>query len=342
MPLSPREACLRAARDADLFVLLLGPTYGALLPSGLSATHEEYRAARGETPVLAFVHEGGDREPQQDEFIQEVRDWAEGHYTRTFSDTRDLHAKAVQDLHKHLVAEAALSSDAPAALDRASELLDGALDGSAGVAASAYGNGTLVVAVATDAADHDVVRPSQLRDHDLNAYLAQVATGADTAVLESEDGPAPAAVSGDAVVFQQRHGGAFQLHRDGSIASVQPLGMNRSFSDGLPAIIEEDVRRRIGSALRFTAEVIGHIDPQQRIRRVVPIAVLAGGQHLPWRTAAEQSASPNSSYLRFGGPDRLTARLSPAAISRAALRREAKELAEDLTALLGHQARESV
>ena len=44
-PASPQQACLGLVRDSDVVVLLIGEHYGAVQPSGLSATHEEYREA---------------------------------------------------------------------------------------------------------------------------------------------------------------------------------------------------------------------------------------------------------------------------------------------------------
>jgi hypothetical protein len=38
---SPKEACLEGIRWAEAVVLLLGDRYGGVLPSGISATHEE-------------------------------------------------------------------------------------------------------------------------------------------------------------------------------------------------------------------------------------------------------------------------------------------------------------
>jgi hypothetical protein len=40
-PSAPKKACLQAAREADVVVLLMGGSYGAIQPSGRSATHEE-------------------------------------------------------------------------------------------------------------------------------------------------------------------------------------------------------------------------------------------------------------------------------------------------------------
>ena len=57
-PGSPQQVCLAGVRDADVVILLLGARYGTAQASGLSPTHEEYRAARGTKPVLVFVQAG--------------------------------------------------------------------------------------------------------------------------------------------------------------------------------------------------------------------------------------------------------------------------------------------
>ena len=88
-PDSPRVSCLEELRESEAMVLILGKRYGAKQTSGLSATHEEYKAAReAQKPVLVMVQQNVDREPLQHEFVQEVQDWATGHYTGTF-DTRE-------------------------------------------------------------------------------------------------------------------------------------------------------------------------------------------------------------------------------------------------------------
>src|SRR3954451_20762250 len=73
-PDTPQVACLQGLRSADLVVLVLGVDYGKPQPgSGLSATHEEYREARGRKPVLAFVQEGIAPDAAQEAFIREVQ-----------------------------------------------------------------------------------------------------------------------------------------------------------------------------------------------------------------------------------------------------------------------------
>ncbi len=87
---SPQQACLAGVRWAEAVLLLVGGRYGDRQPSGLSATHEEYREARERAPVLAFVQEGVEREPAQREFLREVRAWTAGHITASFNDADEL------------------------------------------------------------------------------------------------------------------------------------------------------------------------------------------------------------------------------------------------------------
>jgi hypothetical protein len=49
---SPRVACLGGVREADLVVLILGKSYGAVQTnSGISATHEEWLEAKNRRPA---------------------------------------------------------------------------------------------------------------------------------------------------------------------------------------------------------------------------------------------------------------------------------------------------
>ena len=57
-PQTPQIACLDELRQSGLVLLLLGEDYGAKQKGGLSATHEEYRDARNNRPVIAFVRSG--------------------------------------------------------------------------------------------------------------------------------------------------------------------------------------------------------------------------------------------------------------------------------------------
>ena len=89
-PDSAQIACLQGVREADITILLCGERYGYPQDSGLSATHEEYREARGQRQVFAFIQSGKTPGPEQQEFITEVQQWSTGLYTNSFSNERDL------------------------------------------------------------------------------------------------------------------------------------------------------------------------------------------------------------------------------------------------------------
>ena len=72
-PDTPQQACLGGVRDADVVVLLVGARYGAVQPSGRSATDEEYREARESNQVLVFVERTTAREPEQQAFLTEIQ-----------------------------------------------------------------------------------------------------------------------------------------------------------------------------------------------------------------------------------------------------------------------------
>jgi Domain of unknown function (DUF4062) len=95
-----QQACLDAIRDCDLVVLLLGERYGVLQPSGLSASHEEYREVRARIPVLVLVEFGITPEPAQQSFRDEVQAWAVGHVLASYSTAEELRtvlARALDD-----------------------------------------------------------------------------------------------------------------------------------------------------------------------------------------------------------------------------------------------------
>ena len=88
---SSRNACIDGVQSTDALVLLLGPRYGWVAPSGRSATEEEYQeACRRHMPILVFVQDGMSTEPDQQEFVDRVEDYIHGHFRRSFQSSDDL------------------------------------------------------------------------------------------------------------------------------------------------------------------------------------------------------------------------------------------------------------
>ena len=105
-PDSPQIACLKGLRQADLVALILGEHYGAVQPSGLSATHEEYREAKGKKPVIAFVQDSISPDPQQAAFIKEVQGWEGGLFRGSFTTPSDLKIGLTRALYDYALTTA--------------------------------------------------------------------------------------------------------------------------------------------------------------------------------------------------------------------------------------------
>ncbi len=87
---SPRNSCLDGVRSADAVVLLLGQRYGFVGPSGLAVTEEEYEEARkNHTPILVFL-EYGKRDAKQQEFVNKVQGYVDGHWRKVFRNSATL------------------------------------------------------------------------------------------------------------------------------------------------------------------------------------------------------------------------------------------------------------
>ena len=98
-PDRPRALCLAEVRRGDVLVLLLSGRYGEPQTCGKSPTHEEWDLARTlNKPILVFVQKGVCREQAQQEFINKVSDWAEGHFRVSFSSPFELCREIVRAL----------------------------------------------------------------------------------------------------------------------------------------------------------------------------------------------------------------------------------------------------
>ncbi len=102
-PVPSREACLAGVAVADVYLLLLGSSYGDQLPETHKApTEEEYTAALAKgIPRLAFRKLGADPEPLQAAFIARVEGYSTGLFRSGFTSAVDLQPKvvaALQDL----------------------------------------------------------------------------------------------------------------------------------------------------------------------------------------------------------------------------------------------------
>lgn len=336
-PSSPQVACLSGLRESDLVVLILGDRYGAKQASGLSATHEEYREARGNKPVLVFIREG-EAEAEQAAFGAEVSSWEGGLLRPSFSTPAQLRDLVTRALHDYAVAHARPPLDPGALAARARELLP---DDDRRRLASA----TLQLALAAGP-ETAVLRPAELESGDLRESMEQSALFGSTALFDRRMGTESGLQSGTIGVFQDGSYGnrsEVRLWDTGDVRFILPLREDGRAGAGLSVVIEETVASQLGTAIRYAAWLLGRVDPTERITHVALAAALPGEGALGWRTRSEHAASPNSGT--FDGFGREHERGAPVTLSpphrvRAALAMDADRIVEDLVVLLRQRWKE--
>ena len=329
-PATPQQACLGLVRDSDVLVLLMGARYGAVQPSGLSATHEEYREARERKPVLVFVEDEVAPEALQAEFLGEVQAWASGRIRRGYRDPGSLKEVVTRALHDHELATSHGAFDEAECMERARSLIPANERGVGGGA-------ELLVAVAAGPYQQ-VIRPAELDEPTLVVDLQRDALFGDYAVLDPSEGTT-VTVRGSRLILKQ-DSGEVSVDQAGSIRvvkSLRPNPQSRGFE--MPSVIQEDVQTLLVRSLRFVASTLDRIDPVRRLSDVVVLANLSGAGWMPWRTRAERDANPTSGQMGSHGDAASTVTLTPSRRHRQALAHDAVRIAEDLTVLLARDRR---
>jgi hypothetical protein len=324
---SPRVACLQGLREADIVVLLLGGRYGEPLPpNGLSATHQEYREARGSKPVLAFVQLGAAREDSQSSFIAEVEDWEHGHFRGSFTTVEDLRKAVTKALHQRELAIATAPVDGVALLENAKALLSENQSGRYSSSAP-----RLKVAVAGGPIQQ-ILRPSQIEQRALAESIMQRALFGSLAMFDTSIGSTTESLE-DKLRVKQENGNFVQLDEKGDVAFGVGLHLDDRFHT---VIVVEEVAELLAKLLRFSASLLDEIDSSQKISRVAVAAILEGGDYLTWKRRSEYD--PNATSIRIGhsfsGQRSGPVHQSPPDFARAALSFEADRIAEDLVTLL--------
>ncbi|BCT93703.1 hypothetical protein LYSHEL_27300 [Lysobacter helvus] len=327
---SPQIACLTGLRQADLVVLILDTRYGAKQGSGLSATHEEYREARGRKPILTFIKQG-EAEPDQVALISEAGSWESGLFRESFSSPEQLRDLVTRALHEYTLSHATGPLDPNAMARRAQELLPGSEHGrQSGVA--------LQLSIAAGP-ETTILRPAELESAALAEAMQERALFGSAAVFDRRIGTDSRVQSTALSIYQQRSHESLAEVRvwgTGDIRLILPARGEGS-SSGFSFVIEEEVASKLANAIGYAAWLLGHIDPTDRITHVTLAAALVGEGAMGWRTRDEHAASPNSGSFGAFGRERereAPVMLSPQHRVRAALSMDAVRIVEDLVVLL--------
>ena len=327
-PEAPQVVCLDGVRQADALVLLLGRRYGYIQSSGLSATHEEYREARDRCPVLVFIKQDEDLEPEQQEFVHEVQAWISGQYTASFVSPGELQDSVVKALHDLELSRARGYVDSDEMLER---VLAGVRLFAGDNLHRSYGTGPEIVLSLVGAPRQIILRPAEFEsDETRNMVLSSVVIGQDSLFTVSER--TNISYDGDCMKLSQP-GRELRLTEEGSLTFIGQLPRSEGH---IPAVIEEDVREMIEKCLRFGTEILSHVDASNRLSHCSVAVAVRNAQYHPWRTREEHSRSPNSGSMPYHLKLELV-NLSPPEFSRAAMRLTSRQIAHDLMVKLRRQ-----
>lgn len=325
---TPQRACLEAARNADLTVVLLGERYGEQQESGLSATYEEFREARDNGAVAVFVQQGVDPEPAQAEFVEEAQEWATGRLIDTFRDPADLRSKVTRTLHEHVLRAKAGVVDPAEVTARARSLLPSHPNRSAG-------RTHLIVA---GGPHREVLSPSRLEDPEFVRTIMQRALFGPEPVFDASQGTLPRVVDGGLLVEQES--GAIHVTEDGTVrVTVPAVRPDRDPRAGLHVLIEEDVRDALAATLGLATWLLNEVDPHRRLSEVVVLAAMEGASYLGWRTRDAHAANPGRVSISMHASDLVVVPDHPRVRRRAAIDAGRAAIVDDLLLRLRRELR---
>jgi len=326
-PASPQVACLSGLRSSAVVVLILGHKYGEKQASGLSATHEEYRDAKGQRPVIAFRQAGTTLDSDQAAFIREVEGWEAGLFRGEYSSPTELGTKVTRSLHEWEVSRIASPLDVDALLAEAIRQIPQQERGF-------YQSGlTLWISVAAGPRQA-ILRPSEIEAPELGSDLLKEAMFGPHAIFDSKLGSG-VDISDNALTVSQSKGAALRLTANGDVLVGLPASQS---GDGF-IVIEETASTSLQNAIGFAAGVLDRIDPTQRITTVTIAAALGGSEMVVWRSQAEHDKSPNSYQMGMGQRERRAVHLSPGHKPRTALTFDRQAISEDLITLIRRQVK---
>ncbi|HYN50800.1 MAG TPA: DUF4062 domain-containing protein [Thermoleophilaceae bacterium] len=323
-PDSPQIVCRAGVRQSDLTILILGAGYGAVQPSGVSATEEEYQEAKQlQRPVLAFVQSGVEPEPRQAAFMDDVRRWMGGQFTGSFDTPAKLAELVVRGLHDFEVMRAAGPVDVAEMRSRAEAAVP---------ALGPFRTPTprLVVAIA-GGPRRSVLRPEELEAEELAKWLQREALFGSAAVFDASDGTQVDRTGATLALVQPD--AALRIDEEGTLSIEQPV-WDPTSRMGMSAVIHEEVTVRLERAIQLGAAVLDHVDPLHRLSDVVPVAAIIGAAYGAWRSRAEHERSPNQMAINMRGVERVIVALPTPRLHRGALPDQAGQTARDLAVLL--------
>jgi uncharacterized protein DUF4062 len=274
---SPRRALLDQVRDADIFLLLLGPHYGEPGESGRSPTEDEYdEAVRLRTPILV-LRQNTEMDPDQEAFLSRTRgSWDAGKLSGSFDDAAEAGLEVVKALRGHEARQAATADPGLAAhaQEQAAALAQG------DERPNTSGSGSKARFVAVPLVASPLLDALALEDASL---VDEMQTAARTSGLVSNAMGLGSQVSSEGIRFEGKEGNAWETLRfligaDGAI--VAEGGVGGSDTHFASSVVAAD---RLGELVergqRFALAVWERIDTGHDVREAALALAVPDASH---------------------------------------------------------------
>jgi hypothetical protein len=198
----------------------------------------------------------------------------------------------------------------------------------------------LLHVVAGGAPAQQVLRPGALDDPGLHRDMQREAVYGDRPVFNSQEGMHSPVIQETTLIIGQANA-EITLDEQGNARVSRPardVSRGARMMGGLPSLVEEDMRDRVADGIRYVGWLLNRVDPTHRLHPVALACRLDGVGYLPWRTRAEEAASPNAANMGSGLE---AADSQPVILARAALLFDGARQAEDITVRLRRQVKRS-
>jgi len=328
-PLSPQIACLQGLRQSGLVILILGEHYGAKQVNGISATHEEYREAKGRQPVIAFVQNVSNRDSDENAFIKEVQGWEGGLFRGGFDTAEQLKSGIIKAIHEWQISVTAASLDFDQLTKSAYEIIEDLQK------QNGYGSGSpkLLLSIISGPIQA-ILRPSEIEKPEFADELIQGALFGPHRIFDKASGSQSKMESDNLVIYQEDKQTFISVDPQGGILFQLNVIDQSNRMSGM-VVIRENLELHLLNAFQYASWLLDKIDPTQRLTHFSFAAGFKDSHSLIIRTRAENDASPNSfsfghSYNSKNSP----IQLKPSYRSRSAIGNDAKTLTDDLITLL--------
>ena len=322
-----QQTCLEGVRTSDVVVFLLGANYGQHQESGRSATHEEWREAVNQhRHILVFIERIEIEDIAQQEFIEEVNEWARGRQRDRFTTVTDLRDKVIKALHHLIVSEAANPVNERDTFRRAQELVI-----VTGNMRRTISGGHLGVAV-SGVPRQQAVRPSTLESPEFCQEIHRAMLSSSYRLFDPATRPEFRTMS-QRLFIEQSHA-LLIVDEWGSVHIAQDAASHEVLApSGESLVLFEELVDKIANSLRLCCEILDLdcVDSLWRMPHVSPVAYLSRDAARAWSTKKDRR---NIKYSDATDRWNRTAHTEPRVISRASLRMGTDSIALDLAVLL--------